>query len=125
MALSSSTESCPGLVAIFLKGFQTRFKHLEGPKEGVAALMAEVLAAAGRDCQASVRRKAVDFDSGEVEVQVEDVGKTDDIAKDGISFLVHMFEHFRDGLFDDTEFSCVSLAICSVRSIILMLGNSK
>lgn len=102
LAISCSTETSPGLVAVFLKAFQVRFKHMEGPRETVAALTAEVLVAAGRDCAASLTRKLGEIDSKEGEEQVDHLEKRD---KGGISLLVHMFEQFREGLFDDVEFS--------------------
>jgi hypothetical protein len=108
MAISCSTETSPALVAVFLKAFQVRFKHMEGPREAVAALTAEVLVAAGRDCQASLERRVGEIDRVGGEVQAEEVEKRD-AMKDGVSLLVHMFEQFREGLFDDVEFSRVGL----------------
>jgi hypothetical protein len=105
LAMSSSTETNPDLISVFLKAFQLRFKHMEGAREAVAALIAEVLVAAGRDCDASLKRKIEQADGGEG----EDMEKNDDMVKDGVSLLVHMFEQFREGLFDDVEFSRVGL----------------
>lgn len=95
---------------------------MEGPRETVAALTAEVLVAAGRDCAASLTRKLGEIDSKEGEEQVDHLEKRD---KGGISLLVHMFEQFREGLFDDVEFSRVGLTIRSVHFVKLMLENSN
>jgi hypothetical protein len=99
LAVGGSTESSPELVAVFLKIFRDRFRHVEGPREAVAMLMGEVLVAAGRDCETSLRGSVEKIDNEEL--QVEKVEK-------GISLLVHMFEQFREGLFDDLEFTDVS-----------------
>ena len=97
LAISGSTETSPVLVAVFLKVFQDRFRHIERPREAAAALMGEVLVAAGRDCEAILKWKAV--------AEAEEGNYT---GKDGVSLLVHMFEQFREGLFGDVEFSHVS-----------------
>ena len=104
MSMSRSTANCPALVAVFLKSFQVRFRSAEvqvGVREGVDVLIAEVLVAAGRDCDASLRLR-----KGEGQGEV---GKVDNAVKDGVALLVNMFEQFREGLFDDVEFSRVSL----------------
>jgi hypothetical protein len=80
---------------------------MEGPREAVAALTAEVLVAAGRDCEASLNRKTGEVGSREK----DDTEKGDNVVKDGVSLLVHMFEQFREGLFDDAEFSRVGVAV--------------
>jgi hypothetical protein len=104
--LGGSTESSSELVAVFLKIFRDRFRHVEGPREAVAMLMGEVLVAAGRDCEASLRRSIEKVDSEELHLQ--EVEKRDSMRIGGILLLVHMFEQFREGLFDDVEFSRVS-----------------
>ena len=101
--MNCSTESSPGLVAGFLKAFQVRFRLADveagGVREGVDALIAQVLVSAGRDCDASLKLRRME---GEV-------GKVDNVMKDGVALLVNMFEQFREGLFDVVEFSRVNL----------------
>ncbi|RDB18704.1 E3 ubiquitin-protein ligase listerin [Hypsizygus marmoreus] len=90
--LLGATGSEQTLISVFLKVFQDKFKHVPGPRDAAAVLMADILHLSTKKC--------VEF--------VKDEGITP-VIEDGdggcVLLLISMFDQFRDSLFDDVEFS--------------------
>ncbi|KAF5380135.1 hypothetical protein D9615_006188 [Tricholomella constricta] len=92
--LRGATETNPVLLSVFLKVLHDRFKHTTEPGQAASSLMSTILHSTAQSCV-----NAIAFiQSGKLE-------SSDVNSANSVPLLVNMLDQFREGLFDDANFS--------------------